>query len=127
MDMDKVRVLVANRPRLMREAVRTALSRHSDIEVVGEIEDPLEILPAIKRVQADCLIIAQEAFGRPAICDDVFAEYPDMKILAVAPENDDSVLYWVFMEIRLSRIETSEEGVINALRGNLEKQNLSRD
>jgi len=27
----------------------------------------------------------------------------------------------------LSRIETSEEGVINALRGNLEKQSLSGD
>jgi DNA-binding NarL/FixJ family response regulator len=126
--MDKVRVLVANRPRLMREAVRTALSRHADIEVVSEIEDPLEILPAIERTQAHCLIIAQEEFGRrPAICNSVFAEYPDMKILAVATGSDDSVLYWVFMEIRLSRIETSEEGVINALRGNLAKQSLSRD
>ena len=126
--MDKVRVLVANRPRLMREAVRTALSRHADIEVVSEIEDPLEILPAIERTQADCLIIAQEVFGRrPPICGNVFAAYPDMKILAVASGSDDSVLYWVFMEIRLSRIETSEEGVINALRGNLEKQSLSRD
>ena len=126
--MDNLRVLVANRPRLMREAVRTALSRHADIELVGEIEDPLEILPAIERTQADYLIIAQEEFGtRPGICDNVFAQYPDMKILAVAPGSDDSVLYWVFMEIRLSRIETSEEGVISALRGKLEKQSLSRD
>ena len=112
----------------MREVVRTALSRHADIEVVGEIEDELEILPAIERTQVDCLIIAQEEFGRrPAICDNVFDEYPHMKILAVASGSDDSVFYWVFMEIRLSRIETSEEGVINALRSNLEKQSLSGD
>jgi hypothetical protein len=45
----------------------------------------------------------------------------------VAPGSDDSVFYWVFMEIRLSRIETSEEGVVNALRGNLERQGLSKD
>ena len=125
--MDKVRVLVANRPCLMREVVRTVLSRHADIEVVGEIEDELEILPAIERTQVDCLIIAQEEFGRPPICDFVFDKHPHMKILAVAPGSGDSVFYRVFMEIRLSRIETSEEGVINALRGNLEKQNLSRD
>jgi DNA-binding NarL/FixJ family response regulator len=126
--MEKVRVLVANGPRLMREVVRTALCRHADMEIVGEIEDELEILPAIERTQADCLIIAQEEFGRrPAICDNVFDDYPHMKILAVAPGSDDSVFYWVFMEIRLSRIETSEEGVINALRGNIEKPSLSRD
>lgn len=126
--MDKVRVLVANRPRLMREVVRTALSRHTDMEVVGELEDELEILPTIERTQAQCLIIAQEEFGRrPAICDAVFDKYPRMKILAVDPGSDDSVFYWVFMEIRLSRIETSVDGVINALRGNLENQSLSRD
>jgi hypothetical protein len=110
----------------MREVVRAALSRHADIEVVGEIEDELEILPAIERVQVDCLIVAQEEFGRrPPICDFVFDKYPRMKILAVAPGSDDSVFYWVFMEIRSTRIETSEDGVVNSLRGNLEKQNLS--
>ena len=112
----------------MREAVRTALSRHTDMEVVGEIEDELEILPAIERTQAHCLIIAQEEFGRrPSICDSVFDKHPHVKILAVAPGSEDSVFYWVFMEIRLSRIETSEDGVISALRGNLEKQSLSGD
>ena len=126
--MDKVRVLVANRPRLMREAVRTALSRHADMEIVGELEDELEILPALERTQARCLIIAQDELGRrPSICDAVFDKYPHIKILAVAPGSDDSVFYWVFMEIRLSRIETSEDGVINALRGNLAKQSLSGD
>jgi hypothetical protein len=126
--VDRVRVLVANRPRLMREAVRTALSRHTDMEIVGELEDELEILPAIERTQAHYLIIAQEEFGRrPAICDIVFEKYPHIKILAVAPGSDDSVFYWVFREIRLSRIETSEDGVINALRGNSEKQILSGD
>jgi len=98
------------------------------MEVVAEIEDELEILPALERTQAHCLIVAQEELGtRPPICDFVFDRYPHVKILAVAPGSDDSVFYWVFMEIRLSRIETSEEGVINALRGNLEKQSLSGD
>jgi hypothetical protein len=98
------------------------------MEIAGEIEDELEILPAIERTRAHCLIVSQEEFGRrPAICDNVFDKYPHIKILAVAPGSDDSVFYWVFMEIRSSRIETSEEGVISALRGDLQKQSLSRD
>ena len=125
--MDKIRVLVANQPRLMREIVRTALSRHADMEIVGEVEDELEILPALAEARPDCLIVAQEeSDARPAICDAVFDKYPHLKILAVAPGSADSVFYWVFKEIRLSRIETSEEGVLNALRGNLERQDLSR-
>jgi len=118
--MEKIRILVANQPRLMREIVRHALSRHPDMEVVGEIESETEILLALERTHPHCLIIAQEEFGiRPAICDEVFDKYPRMKILAVAPGRDDSVFYWTSMEIHLSRIETSEEGVLNALRGNL--------
>ena len=113
---------------MMREAVRTALCRHDDLEIVGELEDEQEILSAIDRTKAHCLVVAQEEFGkRPAICDIVFEKYPHMKILAVAEGSDDSAFYWMFMEIRLSRIETSEEGVIKALRGNLEKQSLLRN
>jgi DNA-binding NarL/FixJ family response regulator len=102
----------------MRELVQATLSDHPDIEVVGEIQDEPEILPAIDQTHADCLIIAQEESGnRPSICDFVLEKYPHMKILAVAPGGDDSMFYWVSMEIRSSRVETSEEGVLNALRG----------
>ena len=65
--MDKVRVLVANRPRLMREAVRTALSRHADMEVVGEIEDEFEILSAIERTQA-CTVTQVRKNDAPLCC-----------------------------------------------------------
>jgi chemotaxis response regulator CheB len=126
--MNKIRILVANRPRLMRDIVRTALSRHADLEIVGEVEDELEILPALARTRPHCLIIGQEEYGiRPAICDAVFDKYPHMKILAVAPGRDDSAFYWTSMEIHLSRVETSEEGVLSALRGNSNDGNLARN
>lgn len=126
--MEKIRVLIANRPPLMREVVRAALARHAEIDIAGEVEDELEIIPALARIRIQCLIVTQEEAGRrPAICDEVLEKYPRMKILAVSPGSDDSVFYWMFVEIRLSPIETSEEGVVNALRGHLEKQSLSSD
>lgn len=126
--MDKIRVLIANRPALMREVVRTALAHHGEIDIIGEIEDELDILQALERTKIECLIVTQDEAGRrPAICDEVFERYPRMKILAVSPGGDDSVFYWMFTEVRLSPIETSEEGVLNALRGNLQKHSLSSD
>lgn len=102
----------------MRELVRAALSEHPNIEVVGEIQDEPEILAAIDQTHADCLIIAQdEPDKRPAICDFVLEKYPHLKILAVAAGKGDSAFYWVSREIRSSPIETSEEGVLNALAG----------
>ena len=102
----------------MRELVRAAISEHPDIEVVGEIQDEPEILAAIDQTHADCLIIAQDEPGkRPAICDFVLEKHPHMKILAVAAGKGDSAFYWVSTEIRSSPIETSEEGVLNALAG----------
>ena len=115
--MGKVRVLVANRPRLMREVVQATLSGQPDIEVVGEIQGEPEILPALEQTHANYLIIDLEEPGcRPSICDFVMAKYPDTKILAVAAGKGDSAFYWVSTEIRSTQIETSEEGVLKALR-----------
>jgi DNA-binding NarL/FixJ family response regulator len=116
--VEKVRVLVANRPRLMRELVKAAISEQPDIEIVGEIQDEPEILGAIEKTRPDFLIIAQEEPGRrPAICDSVLEKYPLLKILAVAPGRNSSVCYWTGPGIGSRRVETSEEGVLNALRG----------
>lgn len=103
---------------MMRELVRAALSDHAGIEVVGEVQDEPEILPAIDQTHADYLIIAQDKAGsRPTICDFVLEKYPHMKVLALARGREESACYWVAKEIRSSRVETSEDGVLDALLG----------
>jgi len=115
--VEKIRVLIAYESRLIRELMRGIVSRDADFEVVGEIEEERQILPTIDENQADCLIIAQgESDLRPAICDSVFRRSPHMKILTVASGGEESMLYWVSSEIRSARVETSEAGVLNALR-----------
>jgi len=44
-----IRVLVANRPRLMRETILTAFADQPDIEIVGEVADDSEIMESVKR------------------------------------------------------------------------------
>ena len=57
--MPKIRVLVANRPRLMRELVLATISEQPDIEVIGVVEDTASLVEEVEQSRPDFLIIAQ--------------------------------------------------------------------
>lgn len=116
--MNKIRVLVANRPRLMRDLIMATVADQPDIEVVGELQQDADIVPMVEQRRPDVLIIALDKAGeRPSICDFVLERYPHLKILAVAPEKNTSVFYWAQLDICANPIEASEAGVLSALRG----------
>ena len=56
----RVRVLVANHPRLMRELVMATIADQPDIEVVGEVQNEAELADIVEQVQPDVLIIAMD-------------------------------------------------------------------
>jgi DNA-binding NarL/FixJ family response regulator len=116
--VESIRVLIAYESRLLRGLVRTIVSSHNDFEVVGEVQDEARIILALEQNQADFLIVEQAEPGRrPAICEKVFGKWPHMRILAVASGSEQSTLYWAEREIRSVAVETCEEGVVGALRG----------
>ena len=45
----RVRVLVANHPRLMRELVMATIADQSDIELVGEVRNESDLTEAVER------------------------------------------------------------------------------
>lgn len=115
--MRKVRVLVANRPRLMRDLIMETIGEQPDIEVTGEIREESDILDAIDRTRPDFLIVTLgDSDERPTICDSVLATHPEVRVLAIAPDRNSTIYYWVSPEIHCARIETSEGGVLSALR-----------
>ena len=112
-----IRVVVANRPRLMRELVLEMIVEHSDIEIVAEIQDENDIADIVEGTHPDFLIIAlDESNQRPPLCDILLRRYPEMKILALAPERNSSIFYWASFDIHSSQIEPSEQGILNAVR-----------
>lgn len=118
--MPKIRVLLANRPRLMRELVLATLSEQADIEVVGEVEDQSQVTELVDRIRPDFLIIgAEDREQRPNLCGFLLGRYPRMRVLAVT-ERDSSTFYWAFIDIRSKSVETSEEGILAALRSGSE-------
>ena len=115
--MQKTRVLVANRPRLMRELVMATVADQPDIEVVGETPNETEITELVERTRPDILIIAlEDPEVRPGLCGFLLGRYPQMRILAIAPEQDTSIFFWGFVDIRSMRIQTSEESILSIVR-----------
>ncbi len=115
--MKRVRVLVANRPRLMRELVLAVIADQPDIEVIGEVHDENELAGAVEEAQPDVLILAlEDANKRVAQCGFLLGRYPQMKILALAPEQNRGLFYWAVIDVRTKPLESSEAGILNALR-----------
>jgi chemotaxis response regulator CheB len=119
--MDKpIRVLVANRPRLMRETILATFADQPDIEIVGEVADESEIFESVKKTLPDFVVVALDRPGeRPRICDVLLHEHPEVRVIAVAPAKNYVVYYWASLDIHSSNIEASEEGVLGALRNKL--------
>lgn len=112
-----IRILVANRPLLMRELILESLADQPDFEIVGEVAEESKISENVKRALPDFVIIALDHPGRrPAICDELLREHPEVRVIAIAPEKNFVVYYWASLEIHSSDVEACEEGFLNALR-----------
>jgi len=116
--MKPIRVLVANRPRLMRELVMATISDQPDIEVVGEIQEESDIQAAVDQTQPDFLIVALDDQDRlPGFCQSILQSHSQLKIIAIAPDRNSTIFYWASLRVQSNQIEPSETGVLNALRG----------
>ena len=113
----QVRVLVANRPRLMRELVLAVISDQPDIEVIGEVQDENRLAEAVEEAQPDVLILAlDDAEESIAQCGFLLGQHPHMKILALAPEQNRGLFYSAIVDVRTRPLESSEAGILGALR-----------
>jgi chemotaxis response regulator CheB len=115
--MEKLtRVLVANRPKLMREVILAALADQPGVEVVGEVSDEAEILKQVHVTLPDLLVIAlDENEQRPPICDRVLREHPELRVIAVASRKDRTLYFWASFDIHCADIESSAAGILSAV------------
>lgn len=115
-----IRVLVATRPRLMRQVVLSTLARQSEIQVVGEAEDEQQVVTLAEETRPDFVLIElDESRKRPALCDTLLNRFPGVRIIAVAPGANLGMHYWATLEIHSSAMETSEEALLSVMRTNV--------
>lgn len=112
-----VRVLVANRPRLLRELVLSTLSEQDGISIVGQADNEKDVPSLVAETKPDFLLIAlDESRKRPALCDMLLRKFPALRIIAVAPNTNVGVFYWASLEIHSSTMEASEEALLEVMR-----------
>jgi len=101
----------------MRELVLATISDKPDIEIVGEVVDESNLVEVVEQVQPDVLILAiDEQEKRLGQCGFLLGRYPQMRILALAPEQNLGIFYWAIIDIRTKPLESSEAGILNAVR-----------
>jgi chemotaxis response regulator CheB len=115
-----VRVLVANRPRLLRELVLSTLAEQAGIRVVGEAGDEQDVPSLVAETKPDFLLIAlDESQRRPPLCDVLLRDFPGLRIIAVAPNTNVGIYYWTSLEIHSTKMEASEQALLEVIRGKL--------
>lgn len=92
--METVKVLLANRPRMLRESLRSVIEGHDDIEVEAVEPDPVTVLAAVDRAAADVVVIALPDSGEdPGLCSHLLTEYPDLLVLALSTAEANAFAY----------------------------------
>ena len=84
--VDRIRVLLANHPVMIPNAIRQLLAEQEDMEVVGDVRGPMKVLQETGRVNADAVILTQEGTEEPALCSQLLAVYPDLTIITVTTD-----------------------------------------
>ncbi len=93
------------------------ISDQPDIEVVGEVRNENELTDIVEQVEPDVLIITMdEPEKRLGQCGFLLGRHPEMRILALAPEQNRGIFYWAVVDIRTKVLESSEAGILNAVR-----------
>lgn len=115
------RVLVANRPKLMREVILATLADQPGIEIVGEVTEEAEILGRVQATLPDLLVVGlEENEQRPAICDRVLRDHPELRIIAVASRKNRTLYFWASFDIHCADIESSAAGILGAVHDTVE-------
>ena len=115
------RILVANRPRLMRDLVATLIAQQPDLEVIGEVYDEKDLPAAVEALAPEVVVVGLgESDEIPPSCAMLLTKRPDLKILGVAAEKDSSTYFWAEIKVCSRPIENSERGLLEAIRAKKE-------
>jgi DNA-binding NarL/FixJ family response regulator len=114
--MEKIKVLLSSRPKLLSEVIRNMIEHQPDMEVVGEVLDPLQLLRASRQTPVDVVIITPlKANGEPKICHLLLAEHPLLKIVTQSEKGE--VAYMYQSGVNKKRIdEPSGQSILDAIR-----------
>lgn len=101
----------------MRDLVVATIADQPDIEIVGELRNEDELAEAVEDSQPNVLILTLDyAEKRADQCGFLLGQHPQLRILALAPEHNLATVYWAIIDVRSRVMESSQAGILSALR-----------
>jgi len=93
--MEKIRVLIADDHKLVREGIRMILAPHTDIEVVGEAADGCEAVEKTMALSPDIILmdIAMPGLGGLEAALEIRKQSPQVKVLVLTQYGDKEYIY----------------------------------
>jgi len=114
--MKTIKILLSSRPKLLSEVIRNIIEHQPDMEVVGEIIDPIQLLLAARVIMVDVVIVTPlESNSEPKICRHLLAEYPTLKVVTLSERGEAAYLYQTDAS-RLRIDEPSGQLILDAIR-----------
>lgn len=120
MPLDKIRVLLANHPVMVPDAIRQLVEEQDDMELVADCRGPMKILQETGRAKADAVVLTQEGTDEPGLCSQLLSVYPDILILGVTPDMT-SVFAQQLRSQRIHADITNTENIVQTLRAFVKK------
>jgi DNA-binding NarL/FixJ family response regulator len=90
----RLRVLIADDHRLMVEGTKQALERAGGFEVVGEAVNGVQVLPLVRRLKPDLVLLdlRMPQMDGIACLTKIRKEFPDMKVAILSVSQDPEVI-----------------------------------
>ena len=101
---------------MLSDVIRNMVERQPNMEVVGEVLDPIELLLTAKAKPVDVVIVTPlDSEEEPRICRHLLAENPQLKIVTLSAKDEAAFLYESGSPKK--RIdEPSEQSILGAIR-----------
>jgi DNA-binding NarL/FixJ family response regulator len=114
--MKKIKVMLASRPKILSDVIRSIIEHQLDMVIVGSVIDPIKLIFAIRETAVDVVIMSPiKANGEPIICMHLLAEQPLLKIVTQSATGDAAYLYQTGMAKR--RLDDpSAQSILHAIR-----------
>ena len=117
--MQKIKVMLASRPKIISDVIRNMIERQPDMKLLGEVVDPIQLIVATSEREVDVVIVTPlKARREPIICRRLLEEHPNLKIVVLMDKGDAAYLYQSGADKKLIE-DPGAESILDVIRDSI--------